>query len=118
MRDELANILSNEHKNIDQSTLLKYLGKKLEYEEMHIIEQQMLKDPFVNDAVEGLEELKNKERIGLIVDGLNRDLKKRIGKKAERKKRLTLKTQWALYFCLIIFLIIIVLAYLFFVSVR
>ena len=59
MSDELKDILSNLNKDIEQQKLLDYLNKKLSAGESHELEKQMADDEFMNDAVEGLEEIKN-----------------------------------------------------------
>ncbi|MBO9620654.1 MAG: hypothetical protein J7539_16645 [Niabella sp.] len=112
MTDNLKNILSHLNKNIDQDTLLKYLNDELSKEEQHEVEQQLLEDPFNNDAVEGLQGVDNPLRLTLIAEALNRDLKKRTQKKRAAVAKRQLRPQWWLYFSIIILLILIVLVYL------
>lgn len=86
MSDELKDILSNLNKDIEQDKLLDYLNKKLSASEAHELEKQMAEDEFVNDAVEGLEEFKNKKDLSLYVQQLNNDLKKQLDKRKSGKK--------------------------------
>ena len=63
MNNDLLNILSNSNKDIDNQKLMDYLSGKLSAEKTHEIEKQMTDSDFVNDAVEGLQEIKNKTNI-------------------------------------------------------
>ena len=111
MAEELKDILSNLNNNdTDQETLLKYLNGQLGKEEMHEMEKNLLDNEFESDAVEGLQEM-DQVKMQLMVEALNRDLKKRTAKKRTAISKRTLKPQWWLYFSIIIFLIILVLVY-------
>ncbi|WP_114792060.1 hypothetical protein U0035_09415 [Niabella yanshanensis] len=113
MQDDLKNILSNAGGTTSQDQLLKYLKDELTQVEKHDLESKAVDDAFESDALDGLQELQNREKLELIVDGLNRDLKKRVSKKSELRGKMQLKTHWTLYFSILIFLIIIVLVYLY-----
>lgn len=112
MAEDLKNILSSLNKDIDQETLLKYLKGQLGKEELHEVEMNLIDDAFESDALEGLKEI-DYAKMQLIVEGLNRDLKKRTQKKRREAAKKNLKPQWWLYFSLIIFLIIVVLIYIY-----
>ena len=90
MSDNLKDILSNLNKDIEQEKLLDYLNKKLSAAEAHEVEKQMAEDEFMNDAVEGLENFKNKKDLSLLVDQLNNDLKKQTAKKKKKYHPLTM----------------------------
>lgn len=111
MSDELKNILSNLNKDIEQEKLLDYLNKKLSASEAHELEKQMADDEFMNDAVEGLEEFKNKKDLSLYVQQLNNDLKKQLDKKKQRKEKRKLKEQPWLYFSIVLLLVLIVVCF-------
>lgn len=113
MSDELKKILSRPQGELSQELLLKYLNEELSKDEQHTIEQHLLEDEFDNDVVEGLQNFEEKQRLAFIVDGLNRDLKKRTKNKSAQRKRLQLAPQWWLYFSVLILLIIIVLVYMY-----
>ena len=83
MSENLKDILSNLNPDIDQETLMLYLQGKLSAEKQHEVEQQMMENEFNADALEGLEQMKNKREISSIVEQLQRDLKK----KTEKKRR-------------------------------
>lgn len=113
MQDDLKNIISSTGGTTSQDQLLKYLKDELSDMEKHELEQRAVEDPFEADALDGLKEIQDQARLELVVDGLNRDLKKRTSRKKERRDKSRLKTHWALYFSVIIFLIIIGLIYLY-----
>ncbi|MCF3109850.1 hypothetical protein LL912_13805 [Niabella sp. CC-SYL272] len=112
MAEDLKDILSHLNKEVSQETLLRYLKKELGREEEHEVERQLLEDPFYNDAVEGLQDVENPERLLLIAEALNRDLKKRTEKKRKERSKRHLQPQWWLYFSILILLILLVLIYL------
>ena len=112
MSDDLKDILSNLNKDIEQEKLLDYLNKKLSASEAHELEKQMADDEFVNDAVEGLEHFKNKQDLSLLVEQLNRDLKKQTEKKKLKKEKRKLKDQPWFYITLITLLLLVIISYL------
>src|SRR5258705_760492 len=111
MSGNLKDILSHLSTEVDQETLLKYLEGRLSDEQRHEIEKKMLATDFTDDAMEGLQEIKNKERISSLVGQLNRDLHKKLEKKKKRKEKLRFKDQPWLYIAIIIILLLIVLSY-------
>ena len=111
MTDELKDILSNLNKEIEQDKLLDYLNKKLSAPEAHEVEQQMLEDDFMNDAVEGLEHFKNKNDLLLQVQQLNEDLKKQTQKKKQKKDKRKLREQPWLYFTIALLLILVIISF-------
>jgi hypothetical protein len=111
MSDDLKDILSNLNKDIEQDKLLDYLNKKLSAAEAHEVEKQMADDEFMNDAMEGLEKFKNKQDLSLLVEQLNRDLKKQTAKKKKHKEKLKLKEQPWLYISIVILLVLIIISF-------
>jgi len=111
MDDKLLNILSNSNKDIDNQKLMDYLSGKLSAEEKHEIEKQMADSDFVNDAVEGLEEVKNKKDLSLFVEQLNTNLHKQLDKKKKRKQKRALKDQPWLYLTIILLLLLIIICF-------
>ncbi|MDP4264070.1 MAG: hypothetical protein Q8941_16200 [Bacteroidota bacterium] len=112
MPDNLKDILSHLSTDIDQETLLLYLQDKLSGEKKHEVEVKLLENEFANDAVEGLQEFKDKQQVAYMVDMLNRDLKKRTEKKKKQREKLVLKDQPWLYISIIILILLIVISYL------
>lgn len=111
MNNELKNILSNSNKDIDNQKLMDYLSGKLSAEEKHEIEREMADSDFVNDAVEGLEEVKNKKELSNFVDQLNNDLHKQLEKKKKRKQKRALKDQPWLYLAIVLLLLLIIIGF-------
>lgn len=111
MSDNLKDILSNLNKDIEQEKLLDYLNKKLSDADAHEVEKQMADDPFMNDAVEGLEHFKNKESLLLLVEQLNNDLKKQTAKKNKRKEKRKLKDQPWIYITVITLLLLVIISF-------
>ena len=112
MNENLKNILTNLSTEVDQETLIKYLQGNLSEEQKHEIEKKMLTSNFDDDALEGLQQIKNKENISLLVKQLNRDLQKKLIKKKQRREKLRIKDQPWLYITIIIILLLIVISYL------
>ena len=63
MPDNYKDILSHLSTEIDQETLLLYLQGKLSEEKRHEVEKQMMQHEFDDDAMEGLQEIKDKQQI-------------------------------------------------------
>ena len=111
MSDKLKDILSHLSTEVDQETLMKYLEGRLSDEQKHELERRMLDSEFTNDAVEGLQQIKDKKNISELVDQLNRDLHKKLDKKKKQREKLNFKDQPWLYIAIIIILLLIVLSY-------
>ncbi len=111
MSDDLKDILSNLNKDIEQEKLLDYLNKKLSAADAHEVEKQMAADDFMNDAVEGLEQFKNKKDLSLLVEQLNKDLKKQTEKKRLKKEKRKLKDQPWLYITIVTLLLLVIISF-------
>ena len=111
MDDKLFNILSNSNKDIDNQKLMDYLNGKLSAEAKHEVEKQMADSQFMNDAIEGLEEVKNKKDLSSFVNQLNTNLHKQLEKKKKRKQKRALKDQPWLYLAIVILLLLIVICF-------
>jgi hypothetical protein len=111
MQENYKDILSHLSKDIDQETLLLYLQNKLSAEKRHEVEKQLLGHEFDNDAIEGLQAIKDKQQIAYMVEMLNRDLKKKLDKKKLRQQKMKIRAQPWLYISILIFILLIVLAY-------
>lgn len=111
MNNELKNILSNSNKDIDNQKLMDYLSGKLSAEEKHEVEKQMNDSDFVNDAVEGLQDIKNKKDLSFLVEQLNADLHKQLDKKKKRKLKRALKDQPWVYITIILILFLIIIGF-------
>lgn len=111
MNEDLKDILSHLNPEIDQETLLQYLQGKLSAQEQHDLEKQMMDNDFDVDALEGLQEFKDKKNISTLVDQLNSSLKKRTEKKNRFRERLKLRFDSSLIIAVVIILLLIVISY-------
>ena len=108
MNDDLLNILSNSNKDIDNQKLMDYLSDKLSGDEKHEFEKALVDSEMMNDAVEGLENFKNKN-VGTLVEQLNNNLKKQLEKKKAKKLKRQIKDlPWLYLFIVLIILIILI----------
>ena len=110
MNDELLNILSNSNKDIDNQKLMDYLSGKLSADEKHDFEKSLIDSEMMNDAVEGLEKLKNTD-VSAVVRQLNKNLHKQLNKKRSKKIKRGIKDLPWLYFTIILVLIIILIGF-------
>ena len=111
MNKDLLDILSNSNKDIDNQQLMDYLSGKLSGEALHEVEKSMAENEFLNDAVEGLQQLSAKKDIRTTVDELNAAMHRSLAKKKERRLRRRLKDDpWA-YLAVILVLLFCILGY-------
>ena len=108
MNKDLLNILSNSSKDIDNQQLMDYLAGKLSEEEKHKVELQLADNDFMNDALEGLEDVKDKKDINVFVEQLNRDLHKKLLQKKHRKQKRKIAQQRWIYAAIIIILALVI----------
>jgi ABC-type bacteriocin/lantibiotic exporter with double-glycine peptidase domain len=95
--------LNNTYQNNDEQ-LIKYLEGKLSGEELYEFEKQMSDSSMLDDAVEGLNNIKNKHKIDNYVNDLNKHLHEYISTKKKRRLKNKLElNDWTL---LSIFLVI------------
>lgn len=111
MQDNYKDILSHLSNEIDQETLLLYLQGKLTDEKKHEVEKKLLENDFAGEALEGLQQFKDKQQLSYTVEILNRDLKKKLERKKKRREKLKLKDQPWLYITLLIIILLIVISY-------
>ena len=112
MSDDLLNILSNSNKDVDNQKLMDYLSNKLSAEEKHEFEKILVDSDLASDAIEGLDQFKNKKDPVAFAEQLNRNLQKQLEKKkGMREKRRFKDISW-LYFTILLIIIIILIAFL------
>jgi len=111
MSGNSKDILSHLSSEVDQETLLLYLQGKLSEEQKHEVEKQLMKDEFNDDAIEGLQEFKDKEQLQYMVEMLNRDLKKKTAQKKKRREKMRLKYQPWLYLSILILILLVIICY-------
>jgi hypothetical protein len=111
MSENLKDILSHLSPEIDQETLLLYLQDKLTPEKRHEIEKKLLENEFVNEATEGLQEFRNKDKLTMIVDQLNHNLRNKLHKKKRPNRSIHLKDQAWLYLAVMIIILLVIISY-------
>jgi hypothetical protein len=111
MNENYKDILSRLSTEVDQETLLLYLQDKLSPEKKHEVEKKLLENEFAGEAMEGLQEIKDKQQITYMVEKLDRDLAKKVEKKKLRRQQMRLKDQPWLYISLFIILLLIIISY-------
>lgn len=111
MNHDLIKILSVGNKKIDNQKLMEYIAGNLSPKEKHEVELLMADSEFVNDAVEGLQQVDNKSDIGALVEQLNKDLQKKLEHKKSRKEKKKLKDYSWIYFSIALILILITIAW-------
>ena len=111
MNKDLLNILANSNKDIDNQQLMDYLSGKLSPEELHEVERSMADNDFLNDAIEGLQDIPDKKNVQRYVDELNASMHKNLEKKKQRRLKRKLKEDpWA-YLAVILVLVFGVLGF-------
>jgi anti-sigma factor RsiW len=111
MNYDLLKILSDSNKDIDNQKLMDYIAGKLSAEEKHEVEKWMADSQFMNDAVEGLESVKNKAALNDLVEQLNEDLQKKLEKKRQRKQKRVIKEQPWIYYAIVLILFLIIITW-------
>lgn len=117
MSNDLNDILKNagqepdSNKGIDNQQLVDYLTNNLSQPEQHEMEKIMNDDPFVNDAVEGLQQVKEHKNITAYVEQLNNDLHKQIARNKKRKEKRKLKDSPYSYLIALILLLLLVVCF-------
>lgn len=112
MNPDLLNILSNSNKDIDNQKLMDYLSGKLSEKEKHEVEKWMADNDFSTEALEGLEQFKDRTDLQNYVDQLNKDLNSYLRVKKQRREKRKIKDAPWVYYTIFILLLLIIIAYL------
>jgi hypothetical protein len=111
MSSDLKDILSNTNKDIDNQQLMDYLSSHLSQTKQHDVEKAMTDDVFMNDAVEGLQQIEDKKNIQDYVEHLNNELHKQVAKNKKRKEKRRLKDSINTYLVILILLVLLVICF-------
>jgi hypothetical protein len=103
--------ISSQKSNIDQHKLMQYINDSMSHENRNDIEREMEDDPFVNDAIDGLQEV-NKEQLPILINEINLHLFKEVSKKKKRKRKSTIANQNLTYIAVILILLLLIITYL------
>ena len=108
---DLKDILSNSNKDIDNQQLMDYLSNHLSKTQQHDVEKAMNDDDFMNDAVEGLQQVKDNKNIGAYVEQLNYELNRQVEKNRKRKEKRRLKDSPYTYLITLILLVLLIICF-------
>jgi len=111
MDNDLLNILPDNDNGIDNRKLMDYLEGKLTGEEKHAVEKWMADNDMASDAVEGLENMKEKKNLQQYVDQLNKNLQSQLQKKKQRKNKMRLKQYPWIYLTIVIILLLCIIGF-------
>ena len=111
MKENLKDILSNLHSEIDQNELLRYVQGHLPAEKQQELEARLLQSDFEADALEGLQAFEDKRHLSQLVEQLNQDLKKKASKRKRRLTPLEIKSDPWIWIAVAMILILIIISY-------
>lgn len=111
MQQNLKDILDHVSPDINQDALLLYLQGKLSPEKQHELEKQILDNDFAIDAIDGLQDFKDKKKLAAVVEQLNNDLKKKTASKRARLRKRSLQLEPWLLLSLAIILVLVIICY-------
>jgi hypothetical protein len=111
MSENLKDILSHLNPEIDQQTLLQYLEGQLSAGKQHELEKQLLESDFEQEALEGLEQFRNKQDLSHLVTQLNQDLRRKTDKRLAMRNKRKLRTDNSIWIAVVLVLLLVTLAY-------
>src|SRR5271154_4863796 len=98
MNNDLLDILSNNNDGISNQKLIDYLNGTLPDKEKHEVEKWMSDNDMVNDAMEGLQRVKNKKNLQAYVEQLNKNLQNQLQQKKQHQQKRQFKQSPWIYF--------------------
>lgn len=105
-------ILADNNEPLSDEDVLKYLDGTTPEKEKYAIERKIANTSFESDAIDGLQQIKNPERLKDHVNQLNQKLHQQLRTKKHRKQKRNIKDfQWTI-FAIIILLFICIISYL------
>ena len=111
MNNDLLDILSNNNDGISNQKLIDYLNGTLPDKEKHEVEKWMSDNDMVNDAMEGLQHVKNKKNLQSYVEQLNKNLQNQLQQKKQHKQKRQFEQSPWIYFATILILLFCIIAY-------
>ena len=111
MNNDLLKILNGEGNHFDNQKLIDYVNGKLSEEEKHDVEKWMAGNNMINEAIEGLQHIKEKKDLPLYVEQLKKDLHEHLQKQKEQRTRRKLKEYPWIYFAVILILLLCIIGF-------
>ena len=106
---EWKNILPDNNEQLSNEDLLKYLDSNTSEEEKYAIEKKFSDTSFESDAIDGLQQIKNQERLKNHVSQLNLKLQQQLISKKHRKEKRKIKNfQWIILTIVILLLLCLI----------
>ena len=103
------NIENHSRAGLDEERLLAYIEGTMSPDEQHRIEELLEGDPFLNDAVEGLSEVKDPQQLRAIASQINAQLSRQIqNRRRQRRKRTRFADHWGWLFIVIVLLLLLI----------
>lgn len=88
MKDDLHNPdFFSDSKRPSLEEMYRYLDDTLSPEEKHALEADMIDDPLFSEAMEGLAEVKDREKVGVLLAGAEADFMKKLKQKEKEEKK-------------------------------
>jgi hypothetical protein len=104
--EDLINIW-NADDELNEDELINYIKKKSSAGEEHKVEEKMADSPFVNDAVDGLQNFSSTEKMHTYVQQINDDLHKHLHTRKFRRKKTISNLSWEIIAVIIVILLCI-----------
>lgn len=114
MKDKWNDIVNDHSTDLNEIMLLDYLEGKLNEEETHHVEKMMADSAFVNDAVEGLSGMKDKQKIATVLQQLNAQLPSNKNRKKKQFNQLIPNQQTLTIASIVMILLLVVIAFVIF----
>lgn len=99
------------HSGIPNQRMLDYINGKLSGDELHEFEKLMLDSEMINDAVEGLERINERNDPELIAHKLNKQFKRQLHKRPQRLGQKSVKEMNWIFIVILIILLLIIAGY-------
>lgn len=110
-QEDLDKIFDNQEPAPQDDDLLQYAASNASDEMQHQVESAMENDPFLNDAVEGLAAMNQKEKIPAVVAQLNQKLSKDLRSRQKKQTKGIDNINWILLACGVLLLLILAVVY-------
>ena len=111
MKSKWNDIINDPPADVNEKMLMDYLGGKLDEEEKHHVEKLMADSGFINDAVEGLSEMKDKQKIATVLQQLNAQLHTKTSQKRKKYNQLIPDQQTLTIASIVTILLLVVIAF-------
>jgi len=102
--EDLTNIWNTDDE-LNEEQLMNYVKGKSTGEGAHAVERKMAESPFVNDAVEGLQNFSSTEKINAYKKDINEQLHQKLEEKKSRRKKVIGNLSWEIVAVIVIILL-------------